>query len=284
MNDYSPRRSLQRPLLGYVGLAAALIAVSHGLTLLLGIRPDIPIMSYGIVSGVICGLAVWTACGQGRCSMRFSVSLTIVLSLSVFACWSWNLIPRSLFRGPGIFFSEGELAIPQATWQAVVGFLFVWAPLQAATVWFGWRPIDSSAEYSLRDGRRLRMRLLFVVIAVLLIAVVILRAMEHGAPFLEYFTTIEYVVLFPLSAIFGVLYVPLVWGWLVAARFRYSIAASVPYGLLFVWFFVASGLGGLGWLLRGPVLLHAIFFFGALITFRLIGWQLAPYSRTELGY
>jgi hypothetical protein len=75
MNDYSPPRSLLRPLLGYVGLAVVMILISHVLTLLLGVRLDFPIMSYGIVSGVICGLAIWIACGRGHWWLRFSVSL-----------------------------------------------------------------------------------------------------------------------------------------------------------------------------------------------------------------
>jgi len=279
MNGFQTWRSLQRPLLGYVGGAAVMIAVSEGLTLLLAGAINVPIMSSGIVTGVICGLAIWTTFGRGRFSVRFGASVAIVLSLSLVACCLWNWIRWSFANiyGPGGF-TLGRVAL-----QSALGFLFVWAPLQAASIWFGWRLDLSCQERPLRDGRRLRKRILAGVIAVLMTAFAILRAMERGVTLPEFSTTLKYVLLFPLSAMFGIIYIALVWGWLAANRLRYAIAASIPYVLILILFIGPGGMVVLGWLIRGPVLLHAIFLFSALILFRSSGWHLVPYSRAELG-
>ena len=272
--------------MGYVGSAAVMIAVSHGLSLLLARAIDVPIMSYGILTGVICGLAIWTTFDRGRLSMRFGASVTIVLSLSLVACCLWIWMLRTLIRWPAISFGPGHITVSQAAFQSALGFMFIWAPLQAASIWFGWRLDQSCEERPLRDGRRLRKRLMAGVIAVLLIAIIMLRVMEQVAyTSFAHSTTITYASLLPLSAMFGLLYVALVWGWLSANRLRYAIAASIPYGMFLLFLCIGpGGGGGVGWLIRGSMLLHAVFLFSALFVFRWSGWHLVPYSRAELGY
>ena len=255
-------------------LASLLICVSHIVCIHSGVH--FPLVTYGIMTGIGAGLAIWVCFGKGSWKVRFVVSLLTVGTLAALSAVTWNALPKWNARP---MFPNVDLPTITAMRHGLWWYLLIWAPLQVTACWFGWRVEEADGKQ--RNGRAIRMRTLILVATVLLAALVAVRLHENGVRLVRSIPILQFSGTLSLATMYGCVFTLLVWGGLGAGRLRLSILACLPYVCLlsYLWIYFWLWFGWIGHLVLGS---HAVILIGLLLYLRAHGWRIQPYSRLEL--